>query len=337
MAAGKDGIEVKSSLKAVEKKYEVKGMQMNRQRTLWVITLMAAGLLAGCHTDPNVRKQKYLESGKKYASEGKYREAAIQFSNAVKIDKGFADAHYQLAQADVHLGQYSGAYAELMRTVELQPTNYRARIDLGNLLLAAGKTDKAQEQANAVMAAQPNNPDVHAMLSAIAMRQGQRDVALTEIQRAMALDPNRATFHEDFALLQSGDASKSSDVEAELKKSVALDPKSVNAKMLLAAFYIKNSRWQEAEQASRDAISTDPKSLSARAGLAEVFLKQGQPAKAEDVLRQASQDLSDNPQGVRILADYYTWIRRVRSLPVCRRSIRRMSPCKRATCAFCLR
>ena len=94
-------------------------------------------------------------------------------------------------------------------------------------------------------------------------------------------------------------------VEDELKKSVALDPKLVNAKLLLAAFYIKNSRWPEAEQVSRGAIATDPKSLSARASLAEVFLKQGNQAKAEEVLRQASQDLADNPQGVRMLADYY--------------------------------
>jgi hypothetical protein len=43
------------------------------------VLFVAAALLAGCHGDPNVRKQKYLESGKRYSAEGKYREAAIQF------------------------------------------------------------------------------------------------------------------------------------------------------------------------------------------------------------------------------------------------------------------
>ena len=115
-----------------------------------MVFFAAAAVLAGCHGDPNARKQKYFESGQRYSAEGKYREAAIQFSNALKIDKGYADAHYALAQTYVHLGQFSGAYAELARTVELQPTNYKARIDLGNLLIAAGKTDEAQAQANAV-------------------------------------------------------------------------------------------------------------------------------------------------------------------------------------------
>ena len=279
---------------------------MNRRGSLWVVMLfVAVALLAGCHGDPNVRKQKYLESGKRYSAESKYKEAAIQFQNALKIDKNYPDAHYELAQAYVHLGQFSAAYGELARTVALQPTNYKARIDLGNLLLAGGKIDDAQAQANAVMAAQPNNPDVHAMLGAIAVKRGQKDQALNELHRALELDPNRAAFHEDLALLQAGDPTKTSSVEDELKKAVALDPKSVNAKLLLAAFYAKSSRWQEAEKTSWDAVATDPKSLSARESLTRIILKQGDQPRAEQVLRQASKDLADDPQGVRILADYY--------------------------------
>ena len=47
----------------------------------------------GCHRDPNVRKQKYLESGQHYEKDGKYKEAVIQFSNALKIDRNFGAAH----------------------------------------------------------------------------------------------------------------------------------------------------------------------------------------------------------------------------------------------------
>src|SRR5271157_4956560 len=141
---------------------------MSRRGYLWMVAfLFAIVIVSGCHGNPNVRKQKYLESGKRYSAEGKYREAVIQFANALKVDKNFPDAHYELAQAYAHLGQFSGAYGELRRTVDLQPANYKARIDLANLLLAGGKTDDAQTQANAVMAAQPNNPDLHALLSAI--------------------------------------------------------------------------------------------------------------------------------------------------------------------------
>ncbi len=278
---------------------------MNPRGFRCVVALLAATMfMAGC-TNSNVRKQRYMQSGNRYSAEGKYGDAVIQYENALKIDKGYANAHFALGLAFEHLGEFSAAYIELMRTIQLQPANYKARIDLGKLLLAGGKTDGAQAQADAVMKAQPNNPDVYALLSAIAAKQGQKDQALAEIQRALALDPNRAAFYDDLALLQEGNPAKTSSVEEELKKAVALDPKSVNAKLLLAGFYAHNSNWAEAEQVSRDAIATDPKSIAARQDLAELFLKQGNQAQAVEVLRQASHDLAGNPQGVQILADYY--------------------------------
>ena len=278
----------------------------NHSAALGAVALfLSLALLSGCHRDPNVRKHKYLESGERYSAQGKYREAAIQFSNALKIDKNFAEAHYDLAQAYLHMGALSAAYGELLHAADLQPTNYKARIDLGNMQLAGGRIDDAQTQANAVIAAQPNNADAHALLARIAARRGEKDLALTEIHRALELAPNEGALHETLALLEVGDPAQNSLVEQEMKKSVALDSKSVNAKLLLAAFYIKNSRWPEAEQTCWSAIATDPKSLGARKTLAEVFLKQGNQARAEQVLRQASSDLADNPQGVLVLADYY--------------------------------
>jgi len=279
---------------------------MNRQKTLSVVMLfMAVAMLAGCHGDRGMRKLKYLESGRRFSADGKYREAAIQYLNALKVDSDFIDAHYELAQAYEHMGQSTEACAELARTIDLQPDNYKARIDLGNLLFADGRTDQAQAQANAVLTAQPGNPGVHALLSAIALRKGDKDQALAEIHRALDLDPNRAAFHEDLALLQAGDPALASSVEAELKTAVELDPRSVNAKLLLAAFYARNNRLPEAEKISWDAVAADTTSLAARANVAQVILKRGDRARAEQVLRQASNDFSDNPQGVRILADYY--------------------------------
>jgi cellulose synthase operon protein C len=125
--------------------------------------------------------------------------------NALKVDKSFPDAHYALAQAYVHLGQFS----------ERMP-NWRTHRGLAADKLqganrpwqpaACRRQDRRRAKAGRcrVMAAQPNNPDVHAMLSAIARQAGQKDQALIEIHRALELDPNRAAFHEDLALLQVG-------------------------------------------------------------------------------------------------------------------------------------
>jgi len=83
---------------------------MNWQRPLTaVILLIAVTLVAGCHGDPVVRKQRYLESGKRFSFEGRYREAAIQDLNALKVDEDYFEAHYELARTYQHLGEFAAA------------------------------------------------------------------------------------------------------------------------------------------------------------------------------------------------------------------------------------
>jgi len=65
-----------NTFKAVQLSFSGRWRMMNRRGCLCAIMLfVAVTLLAGCHTDPNARKQKYLESGKRFSAEGKYRES----------------------------------------------------------------------------------------------------------------------------------------------------------------------------------------------------------------------------------------------------------------------
>ncbi len=278
-----------------------------RRRVFFAFTALFVALvvLSGCHRDPEVAKQKYMESGKRYSAQQKWREATIQFGNALKIDRNFPEAHFEMAQTLMHMGQFRQAYGEYQKTVDLDPTNFPARIALANLLLAGGRIDDAQAQANAVMAARPNNADLHSLLSAIAFKRGQKDQAIAEMHRAIELDPNRATFHDNLAFLLSANSSAPPTVEEELKKAISLDPKSSSPKILLMAFYARNNRLPEAEQVGWSAAQADPKNMAVRQDLAKVILQMGDQARAEQVLRQASRDFADNPQGVRLLADYY--------------------------------
>src|SRR5258708_33433512 len=141
---------------------------------------LALGLTVGCHRDPNKQKQQYLDSGKRYAEQGKLMEARIQFTNALKVDRNFADAHYQLSKIFMKQGSMMPAYAELMRTVDLQPGNIPARIDLGNMLVAGKQPARAADQANAILAIDPNNADAHAVLSGVAISNGDRAEALAQ-------------------------------------------------------------------------------------------------------------------------------------------------------------
>ena len=249
---------------------------------------LAFALVTGCSRDPNVRKQKYLESGKKYEAAGKYKEAAIQFSNALKLDKNYSDAHYELAKTYIKMNSPMFAYSELLKTVDLNGSNLEARIELGNMLLAGHATDRAEAQAKAVLAINPNYADAYALLAATAQRKGDTADALQEIQHAIALDPNRATYHSALALLESADPANEANAEQELVKAASLDPKNATPHILLGMMFAKKGDTAGAEQQYLAAVSAAPKNLQARSQLAALYYRAGDKAKAEQTLRRLS-------------------------------------------------
>src|SRR3984893_8463806 len=113
---------------------------------LLLLGFVITGLFTGCSRDPNVRKQKFLESGNRYRDKGKFREAAIQYSNAVQMDPRFAEAHFQLGETYLQLKDFNRAFTELSRAVDLVPDNYQAHVDLANLLVAARNPDGSANQ-----------------------------------------------------------------------------------------------------------------------------------------------------------------------------------------------
>src|SRR5215475_15082764 len=93
-----------------------------------LIVGFSALVLAACSCDPNVRKQKYFDSGQKYFAKGDYPAAAIQFESAIRIDRDFAAAHYELARTYLQMHDGMHAYVETQQTVKLEPDNYKARV-----------------------------------------------------------------------------------------------------------------------------------------------------------------------------------------------------------------
>jgi tetratricopeptide (TPR) repeat protein len=265
-----------------------------------------AMLVQGCTRDPNVRKAKYLASGKKYVAQGKEKEAIIQFSNAVKIDPHYAAAHFELAKAYLKTGSGLSGYTELRHTVDLDPKNVEARLDLGQILLAAHQYPKAEEQAKAIVAIDPKNADAYGLMAGIAMAAGDRGTALTDIQQAIALNPNRSGFHAELGLIQGSDPATMNAGEDQLEKAVTLDPKNAVAHLVLGAILEKKGDTAGAIQQAQAATQADPKNIRAWVMLSGLYFHQGDKQKAEATLMQATDKLHDTEQGADLLLTYYT-------------------------------
>jgi len=258
----------------------------------------------GCSRDPNVRKQKYFESGQRYFDKGQYREAAIQYKNAIQIDSTYGNAHYGLAQALLKLQQWNPAYQELARTLELQPDNYPARLDLANLLIAGRDFKQAQEQTDQLLQKQPNNQQVHMAAANLLIGQGNYPAAIAEMQKAIALGPGNWEPYLDLALLQIR-TNQPDAAEVNFKKAVEVNPQAAQAQLALGGYYQSRSRFSEAEQQFRHAMDLDPKDPDPPAALARLYIAQGKKAEAEAFLKQVKARFPDNSTGYRMLGDFY--------------------------------
>ena len=127
--------------------------------------LLVVGLLLLLGCDPNRRKLRYLHSGESYAQQRKYREAAIQFRNAIQVDPKYTTAHYEIALAYLGLHDLEAAYREFTVTVSLAPANTDAQLQLATLEMAHRRFDRAREAAQHVLASDPHNFRAHEILA----------------------------------------------------------------------------------------------------------------------------------------------------------------------------
>src|SRR5579864_4924006 len=271
-------------------------------RSVSVRALLASSILVtmftSCSRDPNVRKQKYLDSGEKYFAEGKYREASIQYLNAIQIDSRFAQAHYDLSQAYLKLGDTNHAFQELSRTVELAPDNYRAQTDLANLLDSVRNPDgspvpdtlkQAKTHLDILREKQPNTPETHEAWANYDAAQNNIASAMQEMQQAIAADPNRSDSYLLLGLFQLR-ADLPDQAETNFKKATEVDPKAINAQLALGGFYQTRNRFPEAEQQFKHVISADPKNPAPRAAYVRLLMQEGKNSEVEPFLLQTKKD-----------------------------------------------
>ena len=278
-------------------------MSLRRVLVYLLFSCLIGGFL-GCERNPNVRKQKFLESGNRYFAKEEFPAAVVEFSNALQVDPNFAPAHSQLAECYLKMQRFPDAYRELQRTVELDPENRKASLDLGLILIASHNYDQAHSLVEKMLQNDPNSPDAHLLFSELYRVQGKSDLALQQIQQAIALDPNRAQLYVQLGTLQRGAGSVQA-AESSFQKGLQLDPKFAPAIEALAALYESTGRWTDAETQMRSATQVDPNRVELRKSLAMLYYSQKRSDEAEQIMVQAKKDLGGKGDNYRVLGEYY--------------------------------
>ena len=118
---------------------------MRRSMIMMACWIVPAVFFGSCDRSPDAKLAKNVKSSDAYVKEEKFKEAVIEYRNAVKAVPKDPAAHWKLAKASLEAKDIRTGFAELQKTVELDPNNFEALGKLGEIYVMAGKKDEPKK------------------------------------------------------------------------------------------------------------------------------------------------------------------------------------------------
>jgi len=264
-----------------------------------IIVLMLA---AGCARSPEASKARHLERGDRYAKQQKYRDAALEYRNVLRIDANNTHAIRQLGLAYYQLGDVGQAGRYLLRARDLEPENVDVRLKLGRLYLLGGRPEEAVREAEFVLERDATSLEGLVLLAGGARTAQQVEAALRRLEAARPALAGQARFH--LALgglhLQKGDAATA---ERALLEATAREPKAVEPHLALANLYAARGQTGRAQSEYELAAQLAPIGSPARVRLAEFYLSQDRRDDARSTLKGITDQAPESLPAWRLLGE----------------------------------
>src|SRR5262245_18845362 len=278
-------------------------------RTTWVLLwLPTIVILAGCRQNPALAKAKYFDRGNRYFDSKQYAEATLEYGNAVRLDPGFGEARFKLAESYRALGNMRAAFPEYVRAADLLPERDDAQLTAGNLLVNGGRFQEAKERARVVLRRDANNVAALVLLGNSLAGLKDLDEGIGVLGRAVQLEPEGPSVYANLGVFQLAQGDPQPAEEA-FTKAVAVAPKSVDAYLNLANFYRAVHKSKEAEETFQRALEVEPKSVKAYDGLAALYMETGRQTLAEPFFKTLV-ELGGDERARIALSGYYVSVGR---------------------------
>jgi len=260
-----------------------------RRKCSWFNVVAVAGVLAlsGCRS-PEQKMSNFMAEGKKFASQGDYKSALIQFKNASQIKPKDPEPYYQSGMAFAAQRDWTDAARSLQKALTLNPSHVGAKLALAELEAStADRTivELGEKQLQELLTAAPDNPEVLTALAAADWRLARREEAKQHIEEAFEKFPNNLAAAGTLAKLKmsKGDFAGAEEV---LKKTASQTPPNANAVAALGSFYALRKNDAEAEVQLRKALQIEPTNASALFSLAALQVREGKNDVAEQTYQQ---------------------------------------------------
>jgi tetratricopeptide (TPR) repeat protein len=269
---------------------------------LMIPLAMVLALTAGCSRSPEAKKARYLERGERYFQRQQYREAVIEYRNALRIDGNNAQAVRQLALAHYQLGEVAQSFRFLLKSQELEPDNTEVPLKLATIYLLAGKPEESRQQADRVLQKDPRNLGALIVWAGAATNPAEIDAAIRRLESVRPDHDKDGRFHLTLASLY-GRKGDQATTERELQAALALEPNSAEVHLTLGGFYSQKGALADAEREFKTAASLSPPGSAIRLRLADFYLSVGRPDDSKRILGEITTEAPEALPAWRRLAE----------------------------------
>jgi tetratricopeptide (TPR) repeat protein len=241
---------------------------MTKRKTVGWLIFAALVLVIAVQLPCIASRTSYVVGSKLYAA-GNYHAAAVAFSGAVLLDRGFAPAHLELGSTYFALKKYQQAEKAFLKARRIDDDSC-ASCGLGMTYHALGRDDEAEKAFKRAIALNANDVCAYEQAGRMYYDLGKYQEAIAAFKRAVTSRPNANIY------VQLGNAHVyarefQSGVDA-YKESIRLNPNGARARLQLGIAYDYLDRTEEAAAAFKEAIKLEPDNESAHYYLAMDYL-----------------------------------------------------------------
>ena len=178
---------------------------------------------------------KEFDKGNTAAREGNHDEAIRRFSKAINLEPSFYGARNNLGL--IYLGKMDFAHAEeqFQEVLRLNPTDDQAYFNLGNAYLLSRQFSEAQQTIAKGLERRPNSAFGKFLLGTVCSRVGDRPHAERLLRESLELDPSMSKARLELVNLYVQE-NRNSDAITELRaflKAEPMDPFAPKAQQVL--------------------------------------------------------------------------------------------------------
>jgi len=224
---------------------------------------------------------------------------------AVELNPTDVRARLALAQYSAKTGDVSAAMKMVDDILKHFPDNYEALGAKYELFLAKKDVRGAQETLARLKTAYPDRPVGYYQLGLIYLNERKYEAALREFEQA--LSKRKGDYQIMAAIVNTYVAEKKPEQAiSRLNDELAKEPASRSAAYeLLAEVYIRQKKYDDAEKALHKAIEANPKWNIPYRNLANIYRSRGDYANATQIFQQGLGALPDDPQLLLSMAETY--------------------------------